>query len=83
MSGLNPKSQYANRIKKITILPGNGGISTVKFIKGGNDYCLLIIWKIATTRVQKAHLYQAYKHCVIKAIPSQTYGNIWFVMGLL
>ncbi len=42
----------------------------------------------ATTGVYKAHLHQPYKPCVIRAILSHTYGNVWwcshrFVMGLL
>ena len=32
----------------------------------------------ATMRVYEAHLHQAYKPCIIGAIPSDTYGNAWW-----
>ncbi len=37
--------------------------------------CTALAFKV-TTGVHGAHLHQAYKHCFIRAVPSEFYGNI-------
>ncbi len=62
-----------NKCKPREGLKGHISRSIIKY-----SYTVCSMSIKATTGVCEAHLHQAYKPYVIGAIPSQTYGNVWW-----